>query len=100
MDDENVLKEKIANHAISFAFKNGKSYFLDPTQNRIYRMKESNEGILYDNFYDDIPIRLKSSIELNALKDYLKMKACLSNPCLSITTEEEQLLVKSSLDKC
>ena len=28
------------------------------------------------------------------------MKKSLSNPCLSITTEEEQLLVKSTLDKC
>ncbi len=100
VDDEDILQKKIANHAISFAFKDGKSYFLDSTQTRIYRMKESNEGILYDNFYDDIPIRLKSSIELNALKDYLKMKKYLSNPCLSITPEEEQLLVKSTLDKC
>ena len=36
VDDKNLLKRKIGNHAISFAFKDGKSYFLDPTQNRIY----------------------------------------------------------------
>ena len=34
-EDKNILKRKVGNHAISFAFKDGKSYFLDPTQTRI-----------------------------------------------------------------
>ena len=100
IDDKNILKRKVGNHAISFAFKDGKSYFLDPTQTRIYRMKESNESTLYDSKCDDIPMRLKSSIVLNNLKDYLQMKKRLANPSLSITAEEEQALVKATLDKC
>lgn len=100
IDDKNILKRKVGNHAISFAFKDGKSYFLDPTQTRIYRMKESNEGTLYDSECDDIPMRLISSIVLNDSKDYLQMKKRLSNPGLSITAEEEQALVKATLDKC
>lgn len=101
IDDKNILKRKVGNHAISFAFKDGKSYFLDPTQTRIYRMKESNEGTLYDSECDDIPMRLISSIVLNDSKDYyLQMKKRLSNPSLSITAAEEQALVKATLDKC
>lgn len=49
IDDKDILKRKVGNHSISFAFKDGKSYFLDPTQTRIYRMNESNEGTLYDS---------------------------------------------------
>ena len=103
MFDYNILKRKIGNHIISFAFKDGKSYFLDPTQTRIYRMKESDKDTLYDGECDDIPIRLISSILLNKLnnsKDYLQMKKRLSNSSLSITAEEEQSLVKATLDKC
>lgn len=100
IDDKNILKRKIGNHAISFAFIDGKSYFLDPTQTRIYRMKESNGDILYDSECDEIPIRLLSSILLNDLKGYLQMKKRLSNPCSSISLEEEQALIKATLDKC
>ena len=63
-------------------------------------MNEFSENTLYDNECDDILIRLISSIVLNDLKDYLQMKKRLSNPCLSITAEEEQALVKATLDKC
>lgn len=100
IDDKNILKRKVGNHAISFAFKDGKSYFLDPTQTRIYQMKDSNESILYDSECGDIPIRLISSMVLNNSKDYLQMKKNLSNACLSISAEEEQAFIKATLDKC
>lgn len=100
IDNKNILKRKVGNHAISFASKDEKSYFLDPTQTRIYRMKESDKGTLYDSECDDIPIRLISSIVLNNSKDYLKMKKRLSNPCFIIKVEEEQAFVKATLNKC
>jgi hypothetical protein len=42
-DEKNFLLRVLGNHAITYAFKDEKSYFLDPTQNRIYRMYDSNK---------------------------------------------------------
>ncbi len=98
IDDNNVLKRKFGNHVISFAFKDNKSYFLDPTQTRIYRMNKYYN--LYDCRYEDTQIHLKSSILLNDLKRYLQLKKNLSMPYITITPEEEQTLVQETLIKC
>ena len=99
-DGKNILKRKFANHSISYVYKDDKSYFLDPTQTRIYRMNENNKNTLYDSECDNIPISFISSRVLNGSKNYLKMKKNLSKPNLSIALAEEETFIKETLDKC
>lgn len=100
IDDKNPLKRKFGNHAISFAFRDGKSYFLDPTQTRIYRMSESDKNLLYDD-EGELLIRTLSSLLLNNnSKNYLKMKEHLASQYPSVSKEEEKLMVEKTMKLC
>lgn len=100
IDDKNPLKRKFGNHAISFAFRDGKSYFLDPTQTRIYRMSESDKNLLYDD-EGELLIRTLSSLLLNNnSKNYLKMKEHLASQYPSVSKEEEKLMVEKTKKLC
>ena len=94
------LIEKVGNHAISFAFKDGKSYFLDPTQTRIYRMSESDKKMLYDDECE-LPIRYTSSLALsNDLKNFLRIKERLASQYPSVSKEEEKLMIEETMKIC
>lgn len=99
-DEKNPVKRKIGNHAISVAFKDGKTYFLDPTQSRIYRLTEDNKDILYDDECDNIPIRTISTLILNEKKDFYTLKQLLSKHCQYISKEEEKDMIKKTLEIC
>lgn len=98
-DDKNPLIREIGNHAISFALKDGACYFLDPTQTRIYRMSETNKNVLYDDICE-VPIRLISSLVLNAYaEDYFKIKKEI-NKYPSVSKEEEKLMIEKTMNLC
>lgn len=99
-DEKNSIKKIVGNHAISVAFKDGKTYFLDPTQSRIYRMIEDGNGVLYDDECDNIPIRTTGTFVLNEIKDFYTLKQSLSKPCQYISKEEEKEMVKNTLEIC
>lgn len=99
IDDKNILARIIGNHAITFAYKDGKKYFLDPTQSRIYRMDDL-KGTLYDSKYNDIQMHFLSSIALNGPLFYPKIKKRLSESNSNILEEEEEQMVKATLEKC
>ena len=94
------LKRKLGNHAITFSVKDGKSYYLDSTQVRIYRMSEDDKNVLYDDEYDSIPIKLWSSISLNGSKDYLRISEKLSQQYPSITREKEKQIIRQTIIDC
>lgn len=100
IEDKNILKRKVGNHAITFSVKDGKSYYLDPTQTRIYRMSENYKNVLYDDEYDRVPIKLLSSIVLNDFKDCLGMRENLSQQYPSITREEEKQMIEQTITDC
>lgn len=100
IEDKNILKRKVGNHAITFSFKDGKSYYLDPTQTRIYRVSENDKNVLYDDEYDRVSIKLLSSIVLNNFKDYLKMREKLSQQYLGVTREEEKQMIEQTITDC
>ena len=100
IEDKNILKRKVGNHAITFSVKDGKSYYLDPTQTRIYRVSENDKNVLYDDEYDRVPIKLLSSIVLNDSKDYLRMREKLSQQYQSITREEEKQMIEQTITDC
>lgn len=100
VDDKNPLIRKLGNHAISFAFKDGKSYYLDPTQSRIYRMSELDKNLLYDGECE-LPIRFATSLALNHnLKNYFKMKKRLEGKYPSVSKEEEKKMVEETMNLC
>ena len=100
IEDKNILKRKVGNHAITFSVKDGKSYYLDPTQTRIYRVSENDKNVLYDDEYDRVPIKLLSSIVLNDSKDYLIMRKKLSRQYPSVTREEEKQMIEQTITDC
>lgn len=100
IENKNILKRIVGNHAITFSVKDGKSYYLDPTQTRIYRVSENDKNVLYDDEYDRVPIKLLSSIVLNDSKDYLRMREKLSQQYPSITREEEKQMIEQTITDC
>ena len=100
VEDRNLLKRKIGNHAISFAFKDGKNYFLDPTQTRIYRMSELDKKMLYDDEYE-LPIRYLSSLAFKrSSKDYSRMKERLASQYPSVSKKQEKLMIEETMKIC
>lgn len=97
--NKNVIDRIIGNHMISFAFKDDKSYFLDPTQTRIYRLKESDKKILYDEICE-FPIKLDFSITCNNSKDFKNMKEKILKRYPSIPKDTEKLMINETLDTC
>ena len=100
IENKNILKRIIGNHVITFSVKDGKSYYLDPTQTRVYRMRENNKNELYDDEYSKVPIKMVPSILLNDSKDYLKMRKRLLQQYPSVTKEEEKQMVEQTIIKC
>ncbi len=100
VEDKNILKRKVGNHAITFSVKDGKSYYLDPTQTRIYRANENDKNLLYDDEYSKVPIKSVSSIVLNDSKTYLRMRENLSQQYPSVTREEEQQMIEQTITDC
>ena len=95
--DKNILKRKIGNHAITFSVKDGKSYYLDPTEVVIYRVNEEDKNILCDGKGNAISIKFLGSTILNDFSDYLKKEVLQQYP--SVTREEEKkMIVKTTMD--
>ena len=99
IEDKKILKREIMNHAITFSVKDGKSYYLDPTQTRIYRVSENDKNVIYDE-YGRVPIKLSSSILFNDFKDYLRMREKISQQYPSVTREEEKQMIEQTITDC
>lgn len=99
VDEKNSLIRFFGNHAISVAFKDGKVYFLDATQQRIYQRDEHNPNILLD-VDRTIPIKKESSMLLNGVKENIKMQKLLSKPFSNVSCEEKKLLTNRTLMLC
>lgn len=47
--DDNVIQSIIGNHMITSAIYNGQTYYLDPSQGRIYKPSQKNPNLLLDS---------------------------------------------------
>lgn len=99
-DEKNPLKKVVGNHAITFAVKNGKSYFLDPTKIRTYRLYKNEKRVLYDDEYGKIPIKAAVSMVAADASSYLNARRNLLLQYPSIPLEEEQFLTSETLKIC
>lgn len=89
------------NHAITYALYDEKSYFLDPTQFRMYRLQDDGFGIFYDGYGRGV---IKSSI-FSALnekenKNSYDLKKEILKFRESVLLEEEQGIISSTLNIC
>lgn len=99
-EEKNFIKKMCGNHVICFTRYDNVDYYLDSTQDRIYRF-DSESNTLYDNEEDsDMKIRQVSSLLCNSSKEYLKLGEMLKNPNQSISLEEEQKLVQETKKLC
>lgn len=96
----NILTRKVGNHVIVFSVKDGKSYYIDPTRNQVYRVGEDDTNILYDDEYNRVLIKLLSSISLDNFKDYLRMREKLSQQYPSVTKEKEKRMIEQTIIDC
>lgn len=96
---DNPMYKKYGNHQISFAYKNGKNYFLDPTNTKIYRMSESDRNILLDDEVGEVPITTNFKLEPDT-EIYIKMRYRLLMYNSNITKEEEQRIIEKTRCIC
>ena len=94
-ENKKLLFKIFSNHAITFATQNGLSYYLDPTNKEILKLKGDSKNILHNpNFPSErIPISYASTFVLNSFKASLKALYNIGQkyPSLSLSDELEFL---------
>ena len=95
----NISTKLYGNHAITFAIKDEKSYYLDATQRKIYRMKEPEKSLFYCEPYHEASFRLLSSFHFNGFKESFKIKGKLAQ-YPSVSREEEECILSQMLMLC
>ncbi len=95
----NKISRKIGNHMITFAFMDGKNYFLDPTNAKIYHACEDDIMKLHD-VDSEVIISLFSSRHFNKKEDYIKLKERLLSNSPSVSEDEMRARVNSTLAIC
>ncbi len=97
-DDKNKVAQVTGNHLITMAIKDEKSYIVDPTQARVYKLNPKDNGFLTDNEDDKIKLSLGSLGLFEKLRDIKIIKSRLSLP--TIPLNEEQLLRERTKKIC
>lgn len=97
--DTSDKSEKITgNHMITCCTYENNSYFLDPTQSRIYRVLDKKKKILYDEYDDGVLIR-GNDLNIFGAKEKKKiLNDCLSLPFVMKDVEDE--LIEKTLYLC
>lgn len=97
----NTIQEKrfeiYGNHAISYAFYDNKSYYLDST-NKFIGTMDQNKTIICDN-YKFVP-KFKMLKYINDKNQYLKVKQRIIDSYPSISKEEEKILIDKTINIC
>ena len=102
IEDKNPIFKQLGNHTMTLAYKDGKSYYLDPSLDEIYRIDIKKDYTLYGKPNIDIPI-IKASISHfcnnQDLDSYLKIKHIIESKCPSISLEKEIKLIYNTKNK-
>lgn len=96
---KDIMERILGNHVITFAVSDENSYYLDPTKKQIYRLRENEKNILYNDIYDNISIKLLSLDILNDEMFCSIIKEQLSQKYPSVTREEEEKMIEQTIDK-
>ena len=100
-DPDTFMFRFLSNHQISAVFQSGYSYFLDPTNDRIFRRIENDNKVL---FSQDSDVSIRNGISdlaiNNNLKKYLDFRKKLSLKQPSIDRESEIVLINDTKKIC
>jgi len=99
-NEKNPIKRMFGNHEICFAEKDNIHYFLDPTQGRIYRLKEGTKNILYDEDDDRIQIKRVTSNLLGGPNNRLEISFNLTKPFYEISLDGEKEMITLTQNIC
>lgn len=100
-EEKNIIEKNWSNNVIVFAKKDNNSYFLDPTNQIIYRTSEDDKNILYDaNYNYQVTLKNKDSILISTYKDYKRLNSELEKDMTFISLDEENEMIKSTLNIC
>ena len=99
VDVKNPIERLYGNNAIVYTTYNDKSYYLDATQKRVYRISEQDKNMLYDK-EGAVALRINSSILSNKFKEFRNLKKEINKQYPSISIEQENKLVSETLDIC
>ena len=95
IEDKSKLKRICGNHVITFASKDGFSYFLDPTNDDVLR-KDNNDPVL-NNYLFKIPIKKIGTLVINNnLKEYLSIQKELKKDHSLISLEEQEKIISDT----
>ena len=94
-----LLHRMTIGHAITFAHQDGKNYFLDPTQGRIYRMSEEKSNELCDDDFH-LSCQLSRTGEKYSSEFYKELKKKILERYPSPSKEEEDSIVKETTNLC
>lgn len=72
-EDENLIRRKIGNHAITYVVDNGVTYYLDPTLNSCY-LPEDDSTRLYDSLHFPVDIKIAPSIIFNDVNGFQRLR--------------------------
>ena len=100
--DKNPFLRIFGNHDITLAVKDGKSYYLDPTQEKIYRLNAKKDYTLSSPLNIDVPIMKGLALWLCNCSDpkyYSKIKEIIESKYPSVSLEEERELINKTKDK-
>ena len=85
-----TISNIIGNHAITYAVKDGKNYFLDPTMQLIYYQTNKNKLILNNSDYRCKLKPLLTSLVFGKIEDYQKlMRAIVTNNTCDLEEERQ-----------
>ena len=95
-EEKDIIKIILGNHAITYAYKDGKSYYLDPTQSRTYQLRGKE---LFDSQIIGYP-KLKSTILFNSIARTTNIKKRMLGNYPSVDIEEQERIKMETLDIC
>lgn len=94
--EKNIIKRILGNHAITFAYQKGVGYYLDPTMQRIYTLKEDGQYKLCDEGIEEIAIKIPISAFLNKNKSYKIINRHILNSSPSLARSDINGLVNNT----
>ena len=97
----NNKKLKYGNHLITYCLYEGNSYYLDPMNCMMYRLKDMEKGIIGDE-YNDLFIKMNQLYRMNDLstKEIKKYVSQMKTYRDSISVLKEREIITSTMDIC
>lgn len=100
LSPSDLLGKVLGNHVITFAYQDGKCYYLDSTNSVIYRASDTRRKTLCCDSGEFSSRMFSLMVDPSRRDCYAKLKRDLLGQSSALSEDEEQLLDASTLDTC